>query len=157
MRPLTGLICVACVALPWYVLVAMRTDGQFLETFFFEHHWGRVTRTFEGHRGTVFFYPLTMLVGFFPWSVFAGPTTMELIARIRRSLEGKIGFVFCTCWILFWMVAFSFVRTKLPPSIPPFYPALALTTAVFLQAWLRGSSTHHFRWPQISLVVLIVA
>ena len=44
MRPLTATAIVAAVALPWYVLVGMRTHGTWLVEFFGVHNLHRATR-----------------------------------------------------------------------------------------------------------------
>src|SRR5262249_27299954 len=76
-RPLTAIFAAAVGALPWYWGVGLATNGEFLRSFFWEHNLGRATASMEHHSGTIFFYPLTILVGFFPWSVFAVPLAID--------------------------------------------------------------------------------
>ena len=71
MRPLTAVAVVLAVAAPWYAWVGWRTDGEFLRVFFWDHNLGRAAQPMEGHSGGPWFYPVAILVGFFPWSVFA--------------------------------------------------------------------------------------
>ena len=81
---MTAPAVVFVVALPWYVAVAWRTDGQWVRGFLVDHNIGRAVQSLEGHGGSVLYYPLALLVGFFPWSVFAVPVWRP---RLRRRLR----------------------------------------------------------------------
>src|SRR5690606_15410206 len=73
MRPITALAVALAVALPWHIWVGIRTDGQWLSGFFWEHNVNRALQPMEGHRGSILYYPVALLVGFFPWSVLTAP------------------------------------------------------------------------------------
>lgn len=143
MRPLTALAVVAAVALPWYVWVGIRTDGRWLEVFFWEHNIERAAGVKEGHDGSLLYYPMAVLVGFFPWSVFAAPLLIDLTARLRRREAWHPGYVLMCCWVCVWVGVFSAAQTKLPSYVTPMYPALALLAACFVYRMVRGS-------PQVS-------
>ncbi len=70
-RLFLGSLACAAVALPWYVWVAVDTKASFLTGFLGVHNVGRFTNTMEGHSGSVFYYPLVLLAGMAPWSIFA--------------------------------------------------------------------------------------
>lgn len=154
MRPLTALAVAAAVAVPWYVWVGLRTDGEFLRAFFFEHHFDRATQSMEGHRGPfLLFYVGAILVGFFPWSVFAVPMVLETIRGIRRGDAWSRGLIFAACWVSVYVVLFSCARTKLPSYVTPCYPGLALLTGVFLCRWMRGESRVSIAWLKAALAI----
>ena len=69
MRPVTLLLAMLAVALPWYALVGIRTHGQWLDDFFWEHNVQRFMEPREGHHGLLLFPPLTLMGCFFPWSL----------------------------------------------------------------------------------------
>ncbi len=71
-----GLSVVLLVSVPWYVWVGIRTDGQWLHGFFFEHNLSRALTAMEGHQGGVWFYPVAALVGLFPWSLLCIPISI---------------------------------------------------------------------------------
>ena len=154
MRPLTALGISLAVALPWYLAVSWRTDGQWVRGFLLDHNLGRAAQSLEGHGGSLFFYPLALLVGFFPWSVFAVPTALETSRRIRRQDPQWAGYVLAVCWIGVYVGLFSLARTKLPSYITPCYPAVALLTAGFLDAWMRGRALSASYWPLAALACL---
>lgn len=161
MRPITLLLVVTLVAVPWYWAVGSATGGEFLRVFLLEHNFGRATTVMEGHRGNVLFYPATILVGFFPWSVFAVPLILDLAGRMRRRENRHPGHVLAVCWIGVTVVMFSLARTKLPSYIAPCFPALALLTGHYIDCWCRRQPAPG-RWLEVSfgcyaLVGVIVA
>ena len=137
MRPITAVACVAAVAGPWYWAVGARTGGQWLAGFLGTHNLGRFLHPMEHHRGSIFYYQIAILVGSFPWSLFIVPT----LVRIRRQLVSndarRTGYLFLCCWFIVYLGFFSLAATKLPNYIVPAYPALALLTAAWLDAWLK--------------------
>lgn len=154
MRPLTALLMLLVVAVPWYVWVGVRTDGRFLWEFFVEHNLNRARQPLEGHQGPFFYYMVAVLPGFFPWSVFLVPTMWESISVLRRRNGSSAGVLFCAVWIFVWIGAFSLAGTKLPSYVTPCYPALALLTGVFLDQWIAKKTTVPIVWPRFALGVL---
>lgn len=73
LRTIPGVCLAVTIAAPWYVAVGMATDGQFLVEFLWRHNVGRAVSSMEGHDGGVLFYPLALLVGTFPWSLWLIP------------------------------------------------------------------------------------
>jgi 4-amino-4-deoxy-L-arabinose transferase-like glycosyltransferase len=146
MRPIMGVAIVLLIAAPWYWLVDARTEGDFTRLFFWGEHFGRATMALEGHRGGIWFYPVAILVGFFPWSIFWGPVLIGLI--IERRQTGTLGTaqLFFLCWIGIQVVAFTMVQTKLPSYVTPCYPALAILTSVCLAKWAAGESAVPSIW-----------
>ncbi|MBM4094620.1 MAG: hypothetical protein FJ276_35220 [Planctomycetes bacterium] len=156
MRPVTALLVVAIVALPWYVAVDLRTDGQWVRGFLLDHNLGRAAQSLEGHGGSILYYPLALLVGFFPWSVFAVPTLLEATRRIRGRDPEAPGYVLAACWMAVYIGAFSLARTKLPSYITPCYPAVAMLVGSYLHAWTRGWQLSAPFWPRLALATLAV-
>ena len=86
MRPLTATAIVAAVALPWYVLVGMRTHGAWLVEFFGVHNLHRALAPMHHRSGPfVLYYIAVILVGFFPWSAFIVPSLGNLVRRLRED------------------------------------------------------------------------
>jgi 4-amino-4-deoxy-L-arabinose transferase-like glycosyltransferase len=154
MRPLLLIGVVLLVAAPWYVAVHVLTDGAFTKEFFWTHNFERASAAMEGHRGPIVYYPLAMLIGFFPWSIFAVPVLLSWFRRTGRSSPPRAAYVFAACWIAAYVVTFSIARTKLPNYVLPAYPALALLTAAYLRDWLRGVSVVAPVWNYAACAVL---
>lgn len=154
LRPITAFLVVLGVAAPWYVWVGLRTDGEFLRGFFLEHNLGRAMDTMEGHRGNFLFYPLTLLVGTFPWSIFTIPLGIDLVHRLRQRDIPREGYLLAGCWLAVYLSVFSLAMTKLPSYITPSYPAIGLLVGSFLDRWLRGEVQVSHRWLQAACGVL---
>ncbi|MFM8413912.1 MAG: ArnT family glycosyltransferase [Planctomycetota bacterium] len=149
LRPLALAAGVLVAAAPWYAAVWHRTDGAWIEGFFFVHNVGRFMAPMEKHSGGILFHPLTMLVLFFPWSSFL-PLAIVLAAwrTWKRTVPSVVmhalglGLV----WLGVWVGGFSLAATKLPNYVLPAYPAAALlVAAVGLEAARRAAATG--RWP----------
>lgn len=154
MRPLLAIGMVLLVAAPWYVAVGMKTDGAFLREFFLTHNLDRATSSMEGHRGGPWYYPLALLLGFFPWSIFAIPLVLETTYRLRRNDPHHAGYLFAACWIGVWVGVFTLAKTKLPSYVTPCYPALALLAGCFVHHLQQGSLLVHRYWLPASFATL---
>lgn len=146
MRLFTAVFAATAVALPWYWSVGMATDGEFLNRFFLEHHFGRAITPMEGHRGNILFYPAAVLLGCFPWSVFAVPLAIDAALQIRRRDRFHAGYVFAACWIGVYVGLFSLASTKLPSYVTPCYPAIALLIGDYFDRWSRQSAAVAGNW-----------
>ena len=145
MRPFSGAALSLLIAAPWFVAVGIATDGEFLRRFFFEENFGRATQVLENHGGGWWFYPVAILIGFFPWSLFWGPVVIGLFVKSfqkgsteERAFRLEPGVRFAIAWIVIQVVAFSLVKTKLPSYVTPCYPALAMLTAHASMQLVRG-------------------
>lgn len=141
MRPITALFCVFLVAAPWFVAVGMQTEGSFTSLFFLNENFNRATSVMENHQGGVWFYPLAVVIGFFPWSVLLGPmllcsSQMLRMESDKRPADKRPAVLLLVCWILVQIGLFSLAKTKLPSYVTPCYPALALLASFSLLHWL---------------------
>ena len=162
MRPLAGACFSLAIAAPWFVAVGFATEGEFLQRFFLDENFGRATQVLENHSGGLWFYPIAILAGFFPWSMFWGPVAIDLLLRSKKSIASQRedsqseGVRFALCWIVIQVVAFSCIQTKLPSYVTPCYPALSMLTAFALVRAIQSASfTPNWVWKaaNISLVL----
>lgn len=154
MRPVTAIAACLAVAAPWYVLVGIRTEGEWLRGFFLEHNVHRAAQAMEGHNGSVFYYPVALLAGFFPWSIFALPVLLDTVRRLRRDATPET--LFAVCWAAVWIGLFTIASTKLPSYITPVYPAVAMLVACHLWRWSHGESYAAHWWPYVSMGSLAI-
>jgi 4-amino-4-deoxy-L-arabinose transferase-like glycosyltransferase len=146
LRPVTGVLVTLAVALPWYVMVDLRTNGEWVRMFIYESCVRRFTEPSLGHSGPIWYYLPAILIGFFPWSVFLGPTCVDIYRRLREGRPWRDGFVLLCCLIGGWFVFWSICSSKLPHYVLPIYPALALLTACFLDGWIAEPATVSRKW-----------
>ena len=145
MRPVTAACLILLVAGPWYVAVGVKTDGAFLNEFFGVHHFNRFRSAMDGHSGPFYYYVVAVLVGMFPWSVFAVPAGLFWVRHLRQKKDDFNALLFISCWAGVYLVIFSLASTKLPNYVLPAYPALALIVGIFLDGWILRTSTHPCR------------
>jgi 4-amino-4-deoxy-L-arabinose transferase-like glycosyltransferase len=146
------------VALPWYAMVTVRTEGEWLRQFLLVHNLGRFAAPMEGHAGSALvYYPLVLLIGTFPWSI----AWLLVAGHARHSVGGparadSMGMRLAVCWAAAWIVPFSLAGTKLPGYVWPAYPALALATGAFIAAWIRRRSVANDTWMRVAWACLAV-
>jgi 4-amino-4-deoxy-L-arabinose transferase-like glycosyltransferase len=155
LRPLWLVGIVLAVAAPWYIAVHIRTDGAWTDEFFMQHNLGRAMSPMENHEGPVYYYLIALLVGFFPWSVLAAPTLIEVGRGLRSNAAHRFGFILLACWTAWCVGLFSLIGTKLPSYILPAYPAVALATGVFLDRWLGHIQAAADWWMRVVFAVLV--
>jgi 4-amino-4-deoxy-L-arabinose transferase-like glycosyltransferase len=113
------------VALPWYVLCALR-NPDFLRVFIFQHNFERyLTPLFQHMQPFWFFIPIALLA-LVPWTAFLAAAVAEASAAWKsKTWRNSPGFFF-SCWAVFPILFFSLSKSKLPSYILPGMPALTL-------------------------------
>ncbi len=155
MRIFTAIGVILLVAGPWYVLVGLKTNGAFLQEFFGVHHFHRFSTPMDSHSGPFFYYLVAVLVGMFPWSIFALPTLLLVVRQLRNGSQHSRALALVTCWAGVYLVIFSLASTKLPNYVLPAYPALAMLMAYFYQYWIENPTKVHRAWPRIAVSILV--
>ena len=140
MHLLIGLGIVAAIALPWYLAVGVKTNGDWLRGFFLEHNLQRALIAKENHTGFPF-YQLYQFVaihlGCFPWSVFLPVAVYQMWQRSEEGARWRDSDRLLACWSIVWFIIFSLVSTRLPNYVLPMYPAVALILARYFYDWER--------------------
>ena len=136
MRPLLLATTVLVVALPWYLLVAVRTGGAWPRGFFLTHNLERFLQPIGGHSGTLLFQPLAIAAGIFPWTLILLAGIRQSVRRLRTGDPQAAAYLFLMSWVLIWLVFFSVCETKLPNYLVPVYPALAIIGGGWVADWI---------------------
>ena len=117
------------VALPWYILCALR-NPDFLRVFILQHNFERYLTPVFQHRQPVWFFLPIVLLGLLPWTPLLFPAAREGLRLWRAKSWGDSPGFFLACWAIFPFLFFSFSQSKLPGYILPAIPPLALLCAV---------------------------
>ena len=124
------------VALPWYLLVDIATEGAWTKGFFLQHNFGRFSETMEGHGGPFIIVPLIILLGMLPAAVFIGESFRGFKNMMKDSFL-KMAF----CVVIVFTVFYSISSTKLPNYAMPCYPFVAILLGNYIfKAWTQNKS-----------------
>ena len=159
MKFLVGTVFALFVAFPWYDAVDTQTRGLFTRLFFLNENFARASTAMEGHSGGLWFYPLAILAGFFPWSVFVGPTIASWWSRSSSSAAQRSAVTFLICWVAVQVTTFSLCSTKLPSYVTPCYSALALLTSFSLVTFVRSEQRFSAQryWYMAAMIALLIS
>ncbi|MEB3180434.1 MAG: glycosyltransferase family 39 protein [Nostocaceae cyanobacterium] len=130
MSVLRGLLIVALISIPWYVLVIWQNPQTFIASFFGYHNVERFTSVVNRHSAPWYFYFLVVLVGFAPWSIFL-PLSIVKVRVWRRGWwqsqerDQQLG-LFALFWFAGVFMFFTIAVTKLPSYVLPLMPAAAI-------------------------------
>jgi 4-amino-4-deoxy-L-arabinose transferase-like glycosyltransferase len=152
-----GIAAFCLVALPWYVVCALR-NPDFLNVFVFQHNFERyLTPMFQHQQPFWFFGPITILA-LLPWTVFLFGCLQEGLRLWReKSWAASPGFFFA-CWAIFPIVFFSCSQSKLPSYILPAVPAFALISCLgAVRAFQRARSNAVVICAGTALVWIVLA
>jgi len=156
MRPFTLIAVVSVIALPWYAAVGILTHGAWTESFFFHHNVHRFLHPMEQHAGSLFYYPVALLIGFFPWALTLILGLATVFGRLRRGDARSRPYVFALCWCATWFVVFTLSASKLSHYIAPTYPLLAVIAGLWVADWIAspklvfGEKWFQWGWPALA-------
>lgn len=141
LKPVQGLMLVALIAAPWFVLAGLATEGQFLYKFFIEQNFGRMVGTVN-HQMPWHFYIPVFFAGFAPWCVlplFSAGFFKRAFSR--PGISGSRGLLRLSMfWLVVIMAMFTAIKTKLPWYILPVCPGFAIMSAIQIEYLARARS-----------------
>ncbi len=147
LRPFTGLVVLAAIAVPWVWLAGREVGWDTLRAAFDKEVLQRAKEGAEGHAAPPGYYLVTLVAFFFPGALLTalafGRLVMRafavkhadgtrLLARMRARFaapRGRDAEILLLAWAVPTWLAFELVVTKFPHYILPIYPAIALFTA----------------------------
>lgn len=136
-----AIVAFCVIALPWYVLCALRNPG-FLRIFIFQHNFERYLTPLFEHRQPFWFFGPIILLAVLPWTALLWPAARLALKMWREKAWDQSPGFFFACWALFPVLFFSFSESKLPGYILPAIPALALLLGAAL-ACVAGKGLPH--------------
>ena len=142
MRPITGVLIMLAICLPYFIAAHRETHGVFTEQFFLRQNFGRMQGTVN-HKEAIWYYVPIFFGGYFPWCLYLllSFNWLKRLFAFRFKLSQRQKFiVFCFSWFVFVGLLFVLVPTKLYTYIVPFSPAIAIVTAAYLEALIVARS-----------------
>lgn len=122
---LVGTVIFLATSALWYGPVIARHGREFINEFFIGHHFQRYLTNKYKHPQPIYFFPLILVLGSFPWSFFFLAGAWRAFKERRELLQDHPR-LFAWLWIVLPVLFFSFSGSKLPGYILPVFPAMAL-------------------------------
>jgi 4-amino-4-deoxy-L-arabinose transferase-like glycosyltransferase len=139
------------IAAPWYLAIAIRTDGAFFQEALINDLVAKLGEGKESHGAPPGTYLALLWAIFWPWAPLLLAAT-PWIWRARRRAEVLILLV----WALPTWIAFELTPTKLPHYVMPAAPALAALIALWLMQEDEAERPAP-RWRRIAPAALFAA
>ena len=130
----------AGVALPWYVLCALR-NPEFLQVFLVSHNVERFLEPVFRHQQPFWYFGPVLLLGLAPWTAAIVATIREALRTLTRGTWTGSPSIFFASWVLAPVVFFSLSQSKLPGYVLPAVPAATMLLAHALARALRHDPT----------------
>lgn len=114
----------------WHLVQYMLEGPKAIDNYFGFHIFARATRSLEGHAGGLNFYQKVIFNKNKPWGVIFYASLAYLFWLIIKDKDRRA--IFVVSWAAAVFTICTIVRTKLHWYIMPVYPALAISSAIFL-------------------------
>jgi 4-amino-4-deoxy-L-arabinose transferase-like glycosyltransferase len=113
MRPVSGILIILAIALPWYIFVILANGQTYIDSFFGYHNFQRFTGVVNKHSAPWYFYFFVVLVGFCTLvDLFArGDRPHPFLAAQLLASSTAIGSVEFICPILVRLHLWLFLRS----------------------------------------------
>ncbi|MEG4198339.1 glycosyltransferase family 39 protein [Microcoleus sp. Pol12A5] len=149
MRPVSGILIILAIALPWYILVILANGQTYIDSFFGYHNFQRFTGVVNKHSAPWYFYFFVVLVGFAPWSIYL-PVAIARTRFWQRSYwRRQPRSAQLSLFALFWFGCifgfFTIAVTKLPSYVLPLIPAAAILVTLLWRDIIAGNESDNRR------------
>jgi 4-amino-4-deoxy-L-arabinose transferase-like glycosyltransferase len=146
LRPVLGLGWLVLMVLPWFIAIAIVSDGEFYRVAIGQSLLGKVAVGQQGHGAPPGLYFLLYWMTFWPAAGLA-VTAFPWVWQNR----GEPVVRFCLAWLVPTWLVFELITTKLPHYVLPVYPAIATLIALGLVHGRRPGPM--IRWVMVASVV----
>ncbi len=152
MRIIPGILIILAINVPWYYL-AQHQNPIFLHYFFYVQQFQRYLTQNFNNKNPLWTYPVTLLVGTAPWSIYCLHAFLNRLKNIWQSLFNHRWQLFLLLWIISITTFFSIPASKTLGYIIPVFPAIALLTAQFIDEIY----TYHFKIAKFDHLIMCCA
>lgn len=154
-----GILIGLFIAFLWHMNLYLQCGPESVKDYFGFHIFARATQSVEFHRGGINFYQKAIFNKNKPWSILAYISIFYILWQAVRYKD-KRAILIC-CWIVTAYILYTAVKTKLHWYIMPVYPAVALSSAIFLEnscqarVFKKIRARHEFSLAVILIIMLI--
>ncbi len=137
-----GILLFLAIAAPWHLLV-QRENPEFFHFYFYEQHFLRYFTSYADRAAPFWFFPVSVLIGFFPWTAFLLGKPLTLLTKFNENHRDDTRFF--QIWVVAIFVFFTFSRSELLHYALPLIPALAiLLGCYFASIWDQPGNQAHW-------------
>lgn len=144
-----AVVILAVVALPWYIIAGLQTNGFWIDVFLIKGNLARISGLLGHSHPEWWFYLPVILYGFAPWIVFLpgalyrGAVTVRQYWNEKLPITARQEFIlFLWCWFFGMLALVSIPSAKLHTYIVPLLPPAALLVACSIDDGLRYWKQH---------------
>ncbi len=148
LRAQWGVPLMLLIAAPWFIAIAVATDGAFFAESVSHDFLGKLLGAQEAHGAPPGSYLVVSFATFWPGSLLLAPAVLWAWRERRLPAER-----FLIAWIVPFWIVLELVPTKLPNYALPLYPALALLAG---RAVLTMGGAVAGRWRVVHALVLAI-
>ena len=149
MRPVSGILIILAIALPWYIFVILANGQTYIDSFFGYHNFQRFTGVVNKHSAPWYFYFFVVLVGFAPWSIYLPMAIARTRFWQRSYWRRQPRSAQLSLFALFWFGCifgfFTIAVTKLPSYVLPLIPAAAILVTLLWSDIIAGKEPENRR------------
>ena len=165
LRPLTGIILLVAVIVPWFAYVGWKTQGAWIRTFIAQQYFwryagpeGQATGSFAAH--SVDYLGFHLGAGFVPWIFLAVPATINLWPERNRLRNGAM--LYFTIWVLSTLVISAVSDRHHGHDFFILFPPVALAAGSYLDNLLSSRANQRTlawtnRFVFFGCILLVVA
>jgi 4-amino-4-deoxy-L-arabinose transferase-like glycosyltransferase len=124
----SGVLLFLLLVAPWWLAIAIKTNGEWLHGFLFDHNLNRFASTMEGHKSIPGLALVIVFAALLPLSVFL---PQAIIMSWRDRVKSPF-LLYCIVICLVFIVFFSVSRTILPSYPAPCVPFGAVLLGYFI-------------------------
>ncbi len=124
------------LAFLWHIHLYLQCGPEAIKDYFGFHIIERATQAVQCHTGGINFYQKAIFNKNKPWSVIAYLSCFYILWQSIKYREKKA--ILICCWIAVTYALYTAVKTKLHWYTMPIYPALAFSSGIFLERFLKG-------------------
>jgi 4-amino-4-deoxy-L-arabinose transferase-like glycosyltransferase len=158
LRPLAGIVWLALLVCPWFIIILMRSGEAFVAESVGQDLLPKIFGVQESHGGPPGYYFVLFWATFWPAATLAGMAAPAVWASRREK-----GARFLLAWLVPAWVMFELVITKLPHYVLPLYPAIAILIAGIVdshrltrKSWMVRGTAWWFALPVLLAIATIV-
>lgn len=133
---LYGILFSLVAILAWHIGQYLVAGSDAVKNYFGFHIFKRATTVVEGHTGGINFYQKVLFNKNKPWAVLFYASSAYMLWLALKDKDKRA--ILMVSWIAAVYIICTVVKTKLNWYVMPIYPALAISSAIFLSSFLKG-------------------